>query len=261
MTSNTQTPDSLTDLEPLFATPEPDDLSSHRYRLLIGVLGLMLPILLWVIAGWRPTEGSQRWELLNSVSAYYYTGAVVVFVGILVALGVFLVTYRGYDNEYNRLDRIVAIVAGVAAIGVAFFPSEAPLGVPKPFWWTPKTGMIHYFCAFVLFSAFIFFTVFLFPKSKVKKGDPLPTNKWKRNFFYLFFGGAMVVCMVWIFIIRKFTERSIFWPEAIALEFFAMSWLLKGRADWTMLQVGRRVQRYGLHPGELAGKVWKVFRN
>jgi len=113
----------------------------------------------------------------------------------------------------------------------------------------------------VLFSAFIFFTVFLFPKSKVKKGDPLPTNKWKRNFFYLLFGGAMLVCMVWIFIIRKFTERSIFWPEAIALEFFAMSWLLKGRADWSMLQVGRRILRYGLHPGELAGKVWKVFRN
>jgi len=261
MTSKTQTPDSLTALEPLFATPEPDDLSSHRYRLLIGVLGLMLPILLWVIAGWRPTEGLHRWELLSSVSAYYYTGAVVAFVGILVALGVFLVTYRGYDNEYNRFDRLAAIIAGVAAIGVAFFPTEAPLGMPKPSWWTPKTGTIHYVCAFVLFGAFIFFSAFLFPKSKVKKGEPLPSNKRKRNFFYRLFGGAMLVCMVLIFIIRKFTDGPIFWPEAIALEFFAVSWLLKGRADWTLVRAGRRTLHYGRHPVQLAGKVWRIIRS
>jgi hypothetical protein len=212
------------------------------------------------MAAWRPTEGSQRWELLSSVSAYYYTGAVVVFVGILVALGVFLVTYRGYDNEYNRFDRLAAIIAGVAAIGVAFFPTEAPLGVPEPSWWTPKTGTIHYFCAFVLFSAFIFFTVFLFPKSKVKKGEPLPSNKRKRNFFYRLLGGAMLVCMVLIFIIRKFTEGSIFWPEAIALEFFAVSWLLKGRADWTLARAGMRALHYGRHPGQLADKVRRIIR-
>ena len=123
----------------------------------------------------------------------------------------------------------------------------------------PGGPPIHYFCAFVLFSAFIFFTVFLFPKSKVKKGEPLPSNKRKRNFFYRLFGGAMLICMVLIFIIRKFTEGSIFWPEAIALEFFAVSWLLKGRADWTMVRVGRRILRYGRHPGEFAGKVWRII--
>jgi len=261
MTSKTQTPDLLATLEPLFATPAPDDLSSNRYRLLIGVLGLMLPILLWVIAGWRPTEGLQRWEVLSSVSAYYYTGAVVAFVGILVALGVFLVTYRGYKNEYNLLDRLAGIVAGIAAIGVAFFPTEAPLGMPKPSWWTPKTGTIHYFCAFVLFSAFIFFSAFLFPKSRAKKGEPLPSNKRKRNFLYRLFGVAMIVCMVLIFVIRKITDGPIFWPEAIALEFFAVSWLLKGRADWTLARLGRRTLFYGRHPGHLVDKVWKVIRS
>jgi len=50
----------------------------------------MLPLLLWVIAGWRPTTGVQPWELMSSVSAYYYTGAVAAFVGILVSLAVFL---------------------------------------------------------------------------------------------------------------------------------------------------------------------------
>ena len=46
----------------------------------------MLPLLLWLIAGLRPIEGLQHWTPLGSISAYYHTGAVVVFVGILVSL-------------------------------------------------------------------------------------------------------------------------------------------------------------------------------
>jgi hypothetical protein len=260
MTSKTQTPDSLAAPEPLFAASATDDLSSHRYRMFIGLLGLMMPVLLWVIAGLRPIEGFQRWELLSSVSAYYYSGAVVVFVGILVALGIFLVTYRGYDNEYNWLDRLAGAIAGVAAIGVAFFPTEAPPGMAKLPWWTPQTGAIHLICAVALFGAFIFFSAFLFPKSDVEKGETLPSSKRIRNFLYRLCGGAMLVCMALIFIIKKYTEKSIFWPEAIALEFFALSWLLKGRADWTLARAGRRTLHYGRHPGQLAGKVWKSIR-
>jgi len=260
MTSKTQTPDSLTAPEPFFAASAADDLSSHRYRMFIGLLGLMMPVLLWVIAGLRPIEGFRRWKLLSSVSAYYYSGAVVVFVGILVALGIFLVTYRGYKNKYNWLDRLAGIIAGVAAIGVAFFPTYAPVGMSEPPWWTPQTGTIHFICAIALFGAFIFFSLFLFPKSNVEKEETLLSDKRVRNFFYYLFGGAMLVCMALIFIIKKYTEKSIFWPEAIALEFFALSWLLKGRADWTLARAGRRTLHYGRHPGRLAGKVWRSIR-
>jgi hypothetical protein len=124
MTTHTEDSASLPTRESLFATAEQDDLSSHLHRQLIGYLGMTLPFLLWVIAGWRPTEGLPRWGLLTSVSAYYYTGSVAAFVGILVALAAFLVTYRGYKNEQNRRDRIAAIIASVAAIGVAFFPTR-----------------------------------------------------------------------------------------------------------------------------------------
>src|SRR5690606_26152835 len=100
-----------------------DDLSGHGHRRLIGIFGLLLPLLLWLTAGSRPTPAVEAWELLDSISAYYYTGAVAIFVGILVALSLLLVTYRGYANDRGWLDRGVAITAGVAAFGVAFFPT------------------------------------------------------------------------------------------------------------------------------------------
>lgn len=85
---------------PFWPPQQPDDQSSNAHRQLIGLLGLMLPPLVYLIAGLRPTQGLPSWQLLSSISAYYYTGAVAAFVGILIALAVFLFTYSGYDNEY-----------------------------------------------------------------------------------------------------------------------------------------------------------------
>jgi len=63
----------------LSALQERDDLSSHLHRQLIGWVALTLPFLLVIIAGWRPTAKLQRWDLLDSISAYYYTGALAAF--------------------------------------------------------------------------------------------------------------------------------------------------------------------------------------
>lgn len=259
MTANSKAPDAGQALEPLFVMAEPDDLSSHAHRQFIGVSGLVLPVLLWLIAGTRPTAGLPRWELLGSVSAYYYSGAVAAFVGILVALGVFLFTYRGFNNEYRRRDRGAAVVAGTAAVLVAFFPTAAPQNLSEPSWWTPRTGTIHYISAVVLFCAFSFFSLFLFRKSKGGAGKSLPHGKRIRNRIYLSCGIAMVGCMLWAGI-ASFAGAPIFWPEALALEFFAVSWLVKGRADRTAVAAGRWTFYYGRHPGKLVGKVMAAVR-
>src|SRR5215212_3999587 len=81
----------------------PDDLSDNAHRQLIGYIGLFLPVVLIALAMQR--DGLERWRNLESISAYYYTGAVTAFVGMLVALALFLFTYRGYDNKYNWADR------------------------------------------------------------------------------------------------------------------------------------------------------------
>jgi hypothetical protein len=83
----------------------PKDLSQRAHRRLIGCLGIVLPVLLYGVAELRPTEGLDKWRLLPSVSAYYYTGAVGIFVGVLFALSC-LRDLRGYEGEVA--DRVVS---------------------------------------------------------------------------------------------------------------------------------------------------------
>jgi len=242
MIAHSVTTDADPAFRPLFAPGESDDQSSHAHRQFIGVLGLVLPVLLWLISGVRPTKDLPQWELLGSISAYYYTGAVAAFVGLLCALGVFLFTYKGYKNDYSRRDRVAAIVASIAAILVAFFPTGAPNDSLKLSWWTAQTGVTHYTSAVILFCTFAFFSLILFPKSKDKSWGQLPFDKRVRNTIYVSCGIAIVSCMVWAGV-AGVVEAQIFWPEALALEFFALSWLVKGRADWTAVAVGRRIWR------------------
>ena len=105
----------------------PDDLSHQSHRQLIGYLGILLPLILILLAGLRPTPGLPRWEPLNSISAYYYTGAVAAFVGILFALALFLFTYRGYRRY--KADRVAGMLGGSAALGVVLFPTGGGPGM------------------------------------------------------------------------------------------------------------------------------------
>src|SRR5262245_20321436 len=97
--------------------PNPRVLLSHLdHRQVIGYLGLLLPVILLYLNRIRQTDGIDR-VVLDSVSAYYYTGGVAAFVGTLVALALFLITYRGYQDD--KADRIVGFIGGLGALGVA----------------------------------------------------------------------------------------------------------------------------------------------
>lgn len=204
-----------------------DDLSGHAHRRLIGYIGLALPVILVVLAGLLPTEELPPWRILDSISAYYYTAASAAFVGMLVALALFLFTYRGYDNEYGWADRTAAVVAGFAALGVAFFPTDAPLDALAVSWWKPVMSYLHYGSAAVLFSMFAVFSLWLFRISKSSK--PTSRGKRLRNHVYLASGLIIIGSMIWA-LIAGVGQKSIFLPEAIALIAFAVSWLVKGRA-------------------------------
>ncbi len=243
----------------IFPGRERDDLSTHAHRQLIGSVGLVLPVVLWLITGWRPA-GERPWFPLSSISAYYYTGSVSAFAGMLVALALFLFTYRGYANKYYRRDRIAAIIAGGAALLVALFPTGAPGESLVLAWWTPLIGFIHFASATVLFGCFIFFCLFQFPMSAGKKGKPLPRAKKLRNVIYFACGAAMTMCILWA-IFASFTGAPIFWPEALALEFFAMSWLVKGRAYATVAAAGRKTVYYARHPNTLVKDVQSAVQN
>jgi hypothetical protein len=212
----------------------PDDLSDRAHRQLIGYIGLVLPLVLIYMAIAR--DGVAQWRKLESISAYYYTGAVTAFVGMLVALALFLFTYRGYANPYHRFDRAAAVIAAIAALGVALFPTRAPDGVAALTWWEPWEGRLHHVCAVALFLMFAVFALWLFRLTP----DPetAAPDKRTRNHVYLACGVAILVCIAWAGW-AAINGRSIFWPESVALVAFAVSWLVKGRAHTTIAEAGR----------------------
>lgn len=204
----------------------PDDLSGRRHRQVIGYLGLALPILLVQVVRLRPNAPSDHW-LGNSISAYYWTGAVSFFVGLLVALSLFLLTYRGYANETHKYDRIVAVIAGISAAIVAVFPMTPPPGVATLPWWADWINIVHKSAAIVLFSMFAVFSLWLFRKTD--PNEQPSDDKKRRNAIYLMCGIGIIAGMAWALIAAR-AGNSIFWPESMALVFFATSWLVKGQA-------------------------------
>src|SRR5262252_370496 len=82
-------------------------------RQAVGIIGTSLPFVL--VLGKFILEGP---GIQPSISDYYYTVMRNVLVGSLCAIGVFLMSYRGYE----RKDDIAGDLACVFAIGVAIFP-------------------------------------------------------------------------------------------------------------------------------------------
>ena len=222
----TQIPRASSQNTPVEATDGPDDLSNHRDRQVIGYLGLAMPFLLVLVVRLRPNAAADQWSG-TSISAYFWTGAVSLFVGILAALSVYLLTYQGYANESQRWDRLTAIIAGVSAAVVALFPTTPPLGISALPWWSPWIGKLHAVAAIALFSMFAVFSLWLFRKTI--PGEPLTADKKQRNAIYLICGIVIVASMAWA-LVAGLSDQSIFWPESLALVSFAFSWLTKGRA-------------------------------
>src|SRR6185436_8781140 len=161
-------------------TDSPDVLSLKEHRLIVGTIGLLMPAMIFLLAGVRPTVGLPRWEPQWSVSAYYYTGAVGVFVGVLFALALALMSYQGYKGV--MADRVVGFVGGLAALFVAMFPTAPPEGLSAPEWWSEPTAVIHYFAAVVLFLSFILFAIWLFRRSdKRRRRDREPEKNFRDD--------------------------------------------------------------------------------
>jgi hypothetical protein len=193
-------------------------LSYLSLRQAVGVLGVALPIVLLVGAGWRP-----------SISDYYGSGMRDVFVGVLFAIAVFLYSYVGYEEwpdkkPYQPLDNTASTMACIFALGVALFPvtSESDL-----------VRIVHLLAAAALFLTLAYFSLFLFTKTK-ETGTPRP-EKRARNRVYVVCGVVMLACIGLIAVYSLFLQgtgigdlRPVFWLETLALWAFGVSWFVKG---------------------------------
>lgn len=237
---------------------DPLDLSTHGFRQLLGGLGIALPPLCWLWASLLPPRGTTEgllarlWPLrsLDSVSAYYHTSAVWAFVGILVAMSLFLFTYRGYNDRRQRLDYWVSNFAGAMALLVAIFPTTSPDEVPDPVWWSPAMEAVHSGAALLLFVSFVVFCWFLFPtkdkrvseSTRRDRGYASLTFRQRVRKYPVYYGCGLgiVVCLVYAGAqIRN--GGPIFMPEWWALWFFGISWLRKGQVLWSLRRLGRRM--------------------
>jgi hypothetical protein len=226
-------------LQPVRETsrPDPADHFANVYvrsflivRIIVGVLGLLLPVLLVVGTNVFFDEGPFP---RNSLSAYYFSGGRDLFVGILCALGVFLI---GYKVAEANLDNTLTLIAGVAAVCVALFPTSRPSELATP---VPLTALqvklgegtvtaIHYVSAGVFLVSLAVLS-YQFGKREYKRppGAGARSRRFWRDFHFAC-AGLIVLGLAAAVILQPITDAALLIGEVIAVVAFAISWLFKG---------------------------------
>ena len=189
-------------------------------RKFVGWLALSLPFVL--PAGY--VIFFSRHGFPGSISGYYYTGMRNYLVGALCVLGVLLIGYYAY---HDQLDFWITNLAGIFAVGVAFFPTEPAIATAHQ----KDIGHIHFVFAALLFTMLAVMAL------RFSKTDPngTPTSqKSRRNVIYRICAGLIAASMLVAFVANfvpasiKQDVPSLFWFEAIAVVAFSVSWLVKG---------------------------------
>ena len=214
-------------------------------RVLIGAIGLSLPLMTWLFSALLPAG---HWALRGAISDYYYSGMREYFTCSLAVIALFLIAYKLFQRG---LENYVTLVAGFAALVVAFFPTNPPDGYIPPansvqaaFGTTPVAN-IHGYSA-MLFVVSLALVSYFFGEREGKRA-PRPGHRspafWRRlhhgctiamgaacvffgarNFFHLSYGSLINAHYTWV-------------TELVALVAFATSWLAKG-AEITQLPRG-----------------------
>jgi hypothetical protein len=191
-------------------------------RKAIGVIGILLPFVL--VLGKIILSGP---GVQGSISAYYYTVMGDVFVGSLCAIGVFLISYRGYE----KVDEIAGKLAALFAIGTAIFPTSPA----DPTSLQLFIAKLHLVFALGLFMTLAFFALKLFRKTNPNK--PPTVQKQTRNVIYTICGWGILIC-IFLIILTGFLPvdsqilgwKPVFWLESAAIVLFGISWFVKGEA-------------------------------
>ena len=195
---------------------------TKRLRVMIGVLGMLLP---WMVAliclSW-----------VESISCTYYSlYAVGTFMVILGSASMLLISYKGYD----KVDDTTSTMAGIFGLLICLFPMTY---VEEP---SIETGILHlpsnvsniFHCvsAFGFFGVLAFMSFFLFTKTYNK--DNMTKKKKIKNIIYRVCGVGML-CSFLLLLLNFIPNLPIYnltWiVETIALFFFGVSWIVKANA-------------------------------
>jgi hypothetical protein len=208
----------------------------YRIRRTVGWLGLALPVVL-VAGGWASQGGVEP-----SISDYYHTLMRDAFVGVLTAIGLFLITYPGHDPAAGEhvSDDVITTVAGIAAFGVAYFPNETPMNanllgsVTQQALGYQAAAGLHYLSAVVFLSALAAMCLRKFART----ARPLRRRIYRTCGWVIVAMTGAVIAASGLRLAGPEAARHmvadtmlILWFEAIAIWAFALAWLVKGRVE------------------------------
>lgn len=210
--------------------------NSLTLQKLIGILGMMMPLLLFVFLY---LDNGLKYPL-ESISHYYFTRVCGIFVIILSLLAVFLIVYKGKD----KVDFYVSTAAGILALIVVLFPTSNLTqlcgDLTKRYAVTilPESNFrmyFHYSAAGLFFLCLSYITVFLFTKSN-KSPNERGLKKTIRNRIYRTCGTLIFLAVLILFVgsikiipAEFFKNYPLtFWMETLAIESFGFAWLIKG---------------------------------
>jgi hypothetical protein len=210
--------------------PAPVVMSYLLMRRVIGMIAVLLPFAL-ILVNWAIGHGTQP-----SLSGYYYTPMRNIFIGTLCAIGVFLISYNGYDLA----DRLVTDFAGLGAILVALFPTT-PGHLP-----TAQQVLVGDFHLGFACADFALLAIMAF---RFAKREPTPPGLtlWERvkyafgftgpgtstrppwaTVVYRVSGAVILICLILAFPLSS-VAYSLLVLETIILVSFGLSWFVKGR--------------------------------
>jgi hypothetical protein len=206
-------------------------------RKAVGIIGVSLPVLL-ALGNWQIFHSN---AIEDSISYYYYTGMRGVLVGSLWAIGIFLLSYRGYDKR----DELAGRFACVFALGVALFPTAREGGTCDFVYLlrldhggcdvTHAVSFFHATCAALLFLTLAYFSLFLFTRTHPTRKKDMTRRKRERNIVYYVCGWIIIASICGILTLYIGLHKSNFGPipvlfgfESLAVIAFGVSWLIKG---------------------------------
>jgi hypothetical protein len=196
--------------------------SYNWLRIGMAITAFLFPPLLWAWGKFLfdlPLQGS--------MSAYYWASIEgdppvrVWFVGLIFAIGSFLLLYRGY----SLWEELALDFAAIFLIGVALVPM-CGTGVGQ----CPSWSFLHGWLAIAFFI--IIALVAIFDSRSTLREVRDPTSQGRYRSWYGVTGGLMIVLPVLAAVLHYFLGRAdtlTFWVEAAGIYAFAIYWSTKTR--------------------------------
>lgn len=186
----------------------------HRViKLLVGLIAVSMALFLQAISG----------ALLHSISESYYYRGRDWFVGLLFAVAVLFLSFKGN----TRVERVLTLLAGPLAVVVATAPCEC--GRPHG-----PVSALHYPAAAILFGILGYFCWRFRQTAQSKVARYAEAANRVRVYTACLAGMLVCVGMALAYAVAgaaidaRFPDY-IFWMEALGLMSFGVSWLAASR--------------------------------